>query len=49
MVVGPAEAKLQLIKPSHSHDPTMSDKIVGVETVDHPAMRNLWPTPASTS
>jgi len=36
LVVGPAQAKLQLIKHIHSHDPAMVDKIVGVETVDHP-------------
>lgn len=37
LVVGPAQAKLQLIKHVHSHDPDMGDKIVGVETVDHPS------------
>jgi len=36
LVVGPAQAKLQLIKHIHAHDPDLSDKIVGVETVDHP-------------
>ena len=36
LVVGPAQAKLQLIKHIHSHDPAMSDKVVGVESVDHP-------------
>jgi stalled ribosome rescue protein Dom34 len=36
LVVGPAHAKLQLIKHIHHHDPAMSDKIMGVETVDHP-------------
>ena len=36
LVVGPAQAKLQLVKHIHSHDPAMSDKVVGVETVDHP-------------
>ncbi len=37
LVVGPAQAKLQLIKHIHSHDHAMVDKIVGVETVDHPS------------
>lgn len=37
LVVGPAQAKLQLIKHINSHDPAMSDKVVGVETVDHPS------------
>jgi stalled ribosome rescue protein Dom34 len=36
LVVGPAQAKLQLIKHIHAHDQGMADKIVGVETVDHP-------------
>lgn len=36
LVVGPAQAKLQLIKHIHAHDPALVDKIVGVETVDHP-------------
>lgn len=36
LIVGPASAKLQLVKHIHSHDHAMVDKIVGVETVDHP-------------
>lgn len=37
LVVGPAQAKLGLIKHVHRHDPALSDRIVGVETVDHPS------------
>ena len=37
LVVGPAQAKLQLIKHIHAHDPAMVDKIIGVETIDHPS------------
>ena len=37
LVVGPAQAKLQLIKHIHAHDHGMAEKIVGVETVDHPS------------
>lgn len=37
LVVGPAQAKLQLIKHIHGHDVQMSNKIVGVETIDHPS------------
>ena len=37
LVVGPAQAKLQLIKHIHAHDHDMSHKVVGVETVDHPS------------
>ena len=36
LVVGPAQAKLQLIKHIHAHAPALMSKIVGVETVDHP-------------
>jgi len=35
-VVGPAQAKLQLIKHIHARAPDMVKNIVGVETVDHP-------------
>ncbi len=37
LVVGPAQAKLQLIKHIHSHDHGLVDKVVGVETIDHPS------------
>jgi stalled ribosome rescue protein Dom34 len=37
LVVGPAQAKLQLIKHIHAHDQAMADKVVGVETIDHPS------------
>lgn len=36
LVVGPGSAKLELIKHVHRHDPKVAEKIVGVETVDHP-------------
>ena len=36
LVLGPATAKLELIKHAHRHDPKLETKIVGVETVDHP-------------
>lgn len=36
LVVGPAQAKLQLVKHIHAHDPAMVNKVVGIETVDHP-------------
>jgi hypothetical protein len=36
LIVGPASAKLQLVKHIHAHDGAMVDKIIGVETVDHP-------------
>ncbi len=37
LVVGPAQAKLELIKHIHAHHPAMVDKVVGVETIDHPS------------
>jgi len=36
LVVGPAQAKLQLIKHMHAHDQAVADKVVGVESIDHP-------------
>lgn len=36
LVVGPASAKLYLIKHIHSHDAQMADKVIGVESIDHP-------------
>jgi stalled ribosome rescue protein Dom34 len=37
LVVGPASAKLQLVKHIHAHDKAMVELIVGIETVDHPS------------
>ncbi|MEI7515103.1 MAG: translational machinery protein [Betaproteobacteria bacterium] len=36
LIVGPAQAKLALLKHIHAHDPKTADRVVGVETVDHP-------------
>ncbi len=41
LVVGPAQAKLQLIKHLHSHDPQVGNKVVGVESIDHPSDAQL--------
>jgi stalled ribosome rescue protein Dom34 len=41
LVVGPGAAKLQLIKHVHRHDRALDEKIVGVETVDHPTDKQL--------
>ena len=41
LIVGPANAKLNLIKHIHSHDQKITDKVVGVETVDHPTDAQL--------
>lgn len=37
LVVGPGQAKLQLVKHVHKHDGALVNKLVGVETVDHPS------------
>jgi len=37
LVVGPSTAKLHFMKHAHKHDPLIADKIIGVETVDHPS------------
>jgi stalled ribosome rescue protein Dom34 len=36
LVVGPSTAKLEMIRYLHHHEHTLEQKIVGVETVDHP-------------
>lgn len=41
LIVGPGLAKLELIKHIHSHDHELSDKVIGVETVDHPSDAQL--------
>ena len=41
LIVGPANAKLNLIKHIHSHDQQIADKVIGVETVDHPSDAQL--------
>lgn len=37
LVVGPGHAKLELIKHIHAHDHELVDKVIAVETVDHPS------------
>ena len=41
LVLGPSTAKLELIKHAHRHDPKLEEKIIGVETVDHPTDAQL--------
>lgn len=41
LIVGPGQAKLELIKHIHSHDHAVSDKVIGVKTVDHPSDAQL--------
>ena len=37
LIVGPSGAKLALMKHMQKHDPAVADKVVGVESVDHPS------------
>lgn len=37
LVVGPSTAKLHFLTYVHKHDPALVQRIVGVETVDHPS------------
>jgi stalled ribosome rescue protein Dom34 len=41
LLVGPGSAKLELAKHIRSHDAQLADRIVGVETVDHPTDRQI--------
>lgn len=41
LVVGPAQAKLQLVKHIHAHDTALVPNLIGVETVDHPTDAQL--------
>lgn len=36
LIVGPAGAKLALMKHMQKHDPAVADKVVGIESIDHP-------------
>jgi stalled ribosome rescue protein Dom34 len=37
LITGPANAKTELVKHIHRHEPKLMNAIVGVETVDHPS------------
>jgi len=41
LIVGPAQAKLHLLKHMHVHAKELVSKVVGVETVDHPTDAQL--------
>ncbi len=41
LITGPANAKTQLVKHIHQHDPKLMRAIEGVETVDHPSDAQL--------
>ena len=37
LITGPANAKTELVKHIHRHDPQIIDRIAGIESVDHPS------------
>jgi hypothetical protein len=37
LITGPANAKTELVKHIHRHDPSLIERIAGIETVDHPS------------
>ena len=41
LITGPANAKTELVKHIHHHDPKLMKVIVGIETVDHPSDAQL--------
>ncbi len=41
LITGPANAKTELVKHIHHHDPERIRTIAGVETVDHPSDASL--------
>ena len=41
LITGPANAKTEMVKHIHQHDPKLMKVIVGVETVDHPSDAQL--------
>jgi stalled ribosome rescue protein Dom34 len=41
LITGPANAKAELVKHIHQHDPNTMKAIVGIETVDHPTDAQL--------
>jgi hypothetical protein len=41
LVLGPSTAKLELIRYAHKHSAPVAERIIGVETVDHPSDRQI--------
>jgi stalled ribosome rescue protein Dom34 len=36
LITGPANAKTELVKHIHHHDPALMSRLAGIESVDHP-------------
>lgn len=41
LVLGPSTAKLELIQHMHKHHDKLAERVIGVETVDHPTDRQI--------
>ena len=41
LIVGPGSAKLELVKHIHKHDHELADRVVGIETADHPTDKQI--------
>ena len=41
LITGPANAKTELVKHIHRHEPRLVEHIAGIETVDHPTDKEL--------
>lgn len=41
LIVGPGSAKLELVKHIHAHDHELTDRVVGIETADHPTDKQI--------
>jgi stalled ribosome rescue protein Dom34 len=41
LIAGPANAKTELVKHIHRHDPKLIERLAGIETVDHPTDASL--------
>ncbi|MEQ1576901.1 MAG: translational machinery protein [Hyphomicrobium sp.] len=41
LIMGPGSAKLELVKHIQKHDASLSDRVIGVETADHPTDKQI--------
>jgi stalled ribosome rescue protein Dom34 len=41
LIMGPGSAKLELVKHVHKHDDALVDRVIGVETADHPSDKQV--------
>jgi stalled ribosome rescue protein Dom34 len=41
LVMGPGTAKTQFLKHAHKHEPKLAERIVGVESADHPTSAQI--------